>query len=57
MVDPPLSEPLSFTFIATPPAQARGQCLGWSGRAGGPASRRADSVDGWTRPSWQYYGG
>jgi hypothetical protein len=28
MFEPTLSEPLSFTFIATPPSQARGQCLG-----------------------------
>jgi len=33
-----------------PPSQARGQGLGWSGRAGGPASRCAESVDGWTCP-------
>ena len=50
MVDPRLSEPVAFTFIATPPSQARGQYLGWSRRAGAPASGRADSVDGWTRP-------
>ncbi len=49
LVEPLLSGLLAFTFIATLASQTRGQCLGWSGHAGAPARRRADSVDGWAR--------
>jgi hypothetical protein len=35
-----------FTSIATPPSQARGQCLGWSRRAG-PRTRRQRGRGDW----------